>query len=73
LFTISAAWKPPAKKDIRGHGSSLAAMIALYGGQERSSTEWGQMAGLAGLRVTFEAYPPFREDEIEMRMVESSV
>ncbi|KAF7166157.1 hypothetical protein CNMCM5623_010034 [Aspergillus felis] len=50
-----------------------AAMIALYGGRERSSTEWHQMAGLAGLRVTFEAYPPFGEGLIEMRMVGSSV
>ncbi|GFF92073.1 O-methyltransferase, putative [Aspergillus lentulus] len=50
-----------------------AAMIALYGGRERSSTERHQMAGLARLRVTFEAYPPFKEGLIGMRMVESSV
>ncbi|RHZ70724.1 hypothetical protein CDV55_106837 [Aspergillus turcosus] len=48
-----------------------AAMIALYGGRERSWAEWHQMADLAGLRVTFEAYPPFGEGLIEMRKLES--
>jgi hypothetical protein len=48
-----------------------AAMIALYGGRERSSAEWHQMADFAGFRVTFEAYPPFGEGLVEMRKLES--
>lgn len=44
-----------------------ASMIALYGGRERSSVEYKQMAGLAGLEVTFEGYRPFDECIIEMR------
>ncbi|BCS26953.1 uncharacterized protein APUU_60001A [Aspergillus puulaauensis] len=34
-----------------------AAMILLYGGRERTSLEWRQMAKLAGLKVTFEGIP----------------
>ncbi|KAB8226230.1 S-adenosyl-L-methionine-dependent methyltransferase [Aspergillus novoparasiticus] len=44
-----------------------SAMIALYAGRERSAVEWRQMAALAGLKVTFEAYPEFGEGLIEMR------
>ncbi|KAE8415050.1 S-adenosyl-L-methionine-dependent methyltransferase [Aspergillus pseudocaelatus] len=44
-----------------------SAMIALYGGRERSAVEWRQMAALAGLKVTFEAYPEVGEGLIEMR------
>ncbi|KNG82954.1 O-methyltransferase [Aspergillus nomiae NRRL 13137] len=44
-----------------------SAMIALYAGRERSAVEWRQMATLAGLKVTFEAYPEVGEGLIEMR------
>ena len=44
-----------------------ASMIALYGGRERSSAEWKQMAALCGLEVTFEIYPDKGESLVEMR------
>ena len=44
-----------------------ATMITLYGGRERSSPEWNQMAALCGLKVTFEAYPDMGECLVEMR------
>lgn len=49
------------------YGKMHATMIELYGGRIRSGTEWKRMAGLAGLRVTFEAYPALGEGLIEMR------
>ncbi|KAL3457040.1 S-adenosyl-L-methionine-dependent methyltransferase [Aspergillus heterothallicus] len=42
------------RKDI---AAVHAAMILLFGGRERTPQEWHQMAKLAGLKVTFEAYP----------------
>lgn len=51
------------KNNVRLH----ATMIVLYAGRERSASEWHQMAALAGLKVTFEAYPPLGEGLIEMR------
>ncbi|RAL07122.1 putative O-methyltransferase [Aspergillus homomorphus CBS 101889] len=44
-----------------------ASMIVLFGGRERSATEWRQLAALAGLQVTFEAYPDGGEGLVEMR------
>ncbi|RAH47326.1 putative O-methyltransferase [Aspergillus brunneoviolaceus CBS 621.78] len=44
-----------------------ASMIALFGGRERSASEWRQLAALAGLRVTFEAYPEGGEGLVKMR------
>lgn len=44
-----------------------ATMITLYGGRERSSPEWNQMATLCGLKVTFEGYPDMGECLVEMR------
>ncbi|KKK13957.1 hypothetical protein ARAM_000205 [Aspergillus rambellii] len=44
-----------------------ATMVALFGGRERTSREWHQMAALAGLQVTFEAYPEFGEGVVEFR------
>ncbi|KAG0152717.1 O-methyltransferase, putative [Penicillium digitatum] len=44
-----------------------ASMIALYGGRERNSVEWKQMAGLCGLEVTFEVYVRAGESLVEMR------
>ncbi|KAL4769841.1 S-adenosyl-L-methionine-dependent methyltransferase [Aspergillus nidulans var. acristatus] len=46
-----------------------ASMIALYGGRERTSAEWRQMAALAGLRITFEAYPDLGEGVVEFRKI----
>lgn len=44
-----------------------ATMIALYGGRERSSAEWKQMAALCGLEVTCEVYPDDGLSLVEMR------
>lgn len=44
-----------------------AAMIELYGGRERYSKEWHQLAELAGLKVTFEACPTFGVGLVEMK------
>lgn len=49
------------------YGKMHATMIDLYGGRLRSSQEWKQMAAIAGLKVTFEAYPKAEEGLIEMR------
>lgn len=46
-----------------------ASMIALYGGRERSSVEWRQLAGVCGLRVSFEKYEIVGESLVEMRLV----
>ncbi|KAL2871902.1 putative O-methyltransferase [Aspergillus lucknowensis] len=48
-----------------------SSMVALYGGRERNSAEWRRMAALAGLKVTFEAYPELGEGVIEFRKKES--
>lgn len=50
-----------------GNAPIHASMIALYGGRERSSEEYKQMAELAGLEVTFEAYRLYDECVVEMR------
>lgn len=52
-----------------GNAAMHATMIALYGGRERSSEEWRQMASLCGLEVTFEAYPEVGECLVEMRKI----
>ncbi|KAL2859864.1 S-adenosyl-L-methionine-dependent methyltransferase [Aspergillus lucknowensis] len=44
-----------------------AFMMLVFGGRERVSSEWHQMAALAGLQVTFEAYPDFGPGLIEFR------
>ena len=49
------------------YGNMHAAMIEQFGGRERSSKEWKQMASMAGLKVTFEAYPVAGEGLVEMR------
>jgi hypothetical protein len=46
-----------------------AAMIVMYGGRERTSAEWWNLAAEAGLMVTFEAYPPVGECLVEMRKI----
>ena len=50
-----------------GLASVQASMISLYGGRERSSAEYKQMAELAGLEVTFEGYRFYDECVVEMR------
>ncbi|OAP64284.1 hypothetical protein AYL99_00256 [Fonsecaea erecta] len=54
------------------YGKMHATMIQLYAGRIRSSREWKQMAALAGLEVTFEAYPIAGEGLVEMRKLASS-
>ena len=49
-----------------------ASMIALYGGRERSPSEWRQLAQVSGLEVSFEAYVQAGESLIEMRKVGQS-
>ncbi|KAL4915421.1 S-adenosyl-L-methionine-dependent methyltransferase [Aspergillus aurantiobrunneus] len=45
-----------------------ATMILLYGGRERNADEWRQLAVLAGLKVTFVAFPAgSRQGLVEMR------
>ncbi|KAJ5112930.1 hypothetical protein N7456_001464 [Penicillium angulare] len=46
-----------------------ASMIALYGGRERSATEWRQLAQVSGLEVSFEAYASKGESLVEMRKI----
>lgn len=46
-----------------------SSMIALYGGRERSSAEWRQLAGVCGLKVSFEKYETAGESLVEMRLV----
>ncbi|KAJ9292727.1 hypothetical protein DTO271G3_8541 [Paecilomyces variotii] len=75
LQKISKAMAPYSRLLIHefsknvNYGKMHATMISLFGGRLRSSREWKQMAGLCGLQVTFEAYPPAGEGLIEMRMV----
>jgi hypothetical protein len=45
-----------------------SSMIALYGGRERSSAEWRKLAGVCGLRVSFEKYEIAGESLVEMRL-----
>ncbi|KAL2864258.1 uncharacterized protein BJX67DRAFT_373972 [Aspergillus lucknowensis] len=47
---------------------SHAAMVVLYGGRERSVEEWNELVELAGLQVTFYAFPDDRGlGVVEMR------
>ncbi|KAJ0416329.1 S-adenosyl-L-methionine-dependent methyltransferase [Aspergillus carlsbadensis] len=46
------------------------AMILLFGGRERTEPEWRLMAKLAGLEVTFAAFPRFAPGVIEFRTLE---
>ncbi|KAL4866613.1 hypothetical protein BDV12DRAFT_198964 [Aspergillus spectabilis] len=51
----------------RNYAFMHASMVALYGGRERTGAEWRRMAALAGLKVTFEAYPELGEGVVEFR------
>ncbi|KAJ5688417.1 hypothetical protein N7536_011036 [Penicillium majusculum] len=76
LQKISRAMAPGSRILIIEYAKNLtytslhASMIALYGGRERSSVEWRQMAGLCGLEVTFEVYVKAGESLVEMRIVQ---
>ncbi|OQE40999.1 hypothetical protein PENCOP_c005G05808 [Penicillium coprophilum] len=73
LQKISRAMAPGSRVLIIEYAKNLtytslhASMIALYGGRERSSVEWKQMADLSGLEVTFEVYVRAGESLVEMR------
>ncbi|KGO67499.1 O-methyltransferase, family 2 [Penicillium italicum] len=73
LQKISRAMVPGSRVIIIEYAKNLtytslhASMIALYGGRERSSVEWKQIAGLCGLEVTFEVYVRAGESLVEMR------
>ena len=73
LQKISKAMAPGSRILIIEYAKNLtytslhASMIALYGGRERSPEEWRQIAGLTGLKVTFEAYVKAGESLVEMR------
>ncbi|KAJ5860682.1 uncharacterized protein N7529_007992 [Penicillium soppii] len=75
LQKISRAMAPGSRVLIIEYAKNLtytslhASMIALYGGRERSATEWRQIAGLTGLEVTFEKYVRAGESLVEMRKV----
>ncbi|KAJ9492405.1 hypothetical protein VN97_g802 [Penicillium thymicola] len=78
LQKISRAMAPGSRVLIIEYAKNLtytslhASMIALYGGRERSSMEWRQMAGLCGLEVTFEVYVKAGESLVEMRRIVQS-
>lgn len=73
LQKISRAMAPGSRVLIIEYAKNLtytslhASMIALYGGRERSSAEWRQIASLTGLKVTFEKYVRAGESLVEMR------
>jgi O-methyltransferase. len=62
LQKISRAMAPTSRLLIIEYAKNMtytslhASMIALYGGRERSASEWRQLASVSGLRVTFEQY-----------------
>jgi hypothetical protein len=70
---VAAAMEPDSRMLIHEfaknstYGKMHATMITLYAGRIRSSREWKQMAALAGLELTFEAYPLAGEGLVEMR------
>lgn len=72
MKTISNAMGPNSRMLIHEfaknstYGKMHATMIQLYAGRIRSSSEWKRMAALAGLQVTFEAYPVAGEGLVEM-------
>lgn len=65
----SRIWVQEYSKNLR-YAQMHASMIAMYGGRERSSAEWRDIAGLVGLEVTFERYPEKGEGLVEMRLPE---
>jgi hypothetical protein len=76
LQKISRAMAPTSRLLIIEYAKNMtytslhASMIALYGGRERSASEWRQLASVSGLRVTFEQYVRAGESLVEMRRAE---
>ncbi|KAJ5129165.1 uncharacterized protein N7515_005204 [Penicillium bovifimosum] len=76
LQKISRAMGPGSRVLIIEYAKNMtytslhASMIALYGGRERSATEWRQLASLTGLEVTFENYVRAGESLVEMRKID---
>ncbi|KAL4803731.1 S-adenosyl-L-methionine-dependent methyltransferase [Aspergillus unguis] len=74
LQKIAAAMAPYSRLLVHEFSKNVhyakmhASMVALYGGRERTGSEWRQMAALAGLKVTFEAYPELGEGLVEFRL-----
>lgn len=74
LQKISRAMAPTSRLLIIEYAKNMtytslhASMIALYGGRERSGSEWRQLARVSGLQVTFEAYVRAGESLVEMRL-----
>ncbi len=70
---ISAAMAPYSRLLVHEFSKNVnyakmhASMSVLFGGRERTGTEWRRMAALAGLEVTFEAYPELGEGLLEFR------
>lgn len=79
LQKISRAMSPASRLLILEYAKNMtythlhATMIALFGGRERSSTEWRQLASVADLEVTFEAYVPAGESLVELRRADRSI
>ncbi|KAL4789552.1 S-adenosyl-L-methionine-dependent methyltransferase [Aspergillus venezuelensis] len=46
-----------------------SAMTVLYGGRERTPAEFRQLGEMAGLKVTFEAFPPKGDGVVELMKV----
>ncbi|KAI9848029.1 MAG: hypothetical protein M1837_001131 [Sclerophora amabilis] len=73
---ISTAMAPHSRLLIHefskntNHGKMHATMIDLYAGRLRSGIEWRQMAAIAGLEITFEAYPMAGEGLVEMKKIQ---
>ncbi|KAL4788321.1 hypothetical protein BJX76DRAFT_353349 [Aspergillus varians] len=73
LQKLSAAMAPYSRLLVHEFSKNVhyakmhASMVALYGGRERTGAEWRRLAGLAGLKVTFEAYPELGEGVVEFR------
>ncbi|KAJ6131002.1 hypothetical protein N7523_001462 [Penicillium sp. IBT 18751x] len=76
LQKISRAMAPTSRLLIIEYAKNMtytslhASMIALFGGRERSASEWRQLASVSGLRVTFEKYVRAGESLVEMRRAE---
>ncbi|KAJ6088248.1 hypothetical protein N7486_009509 [Penicillium sp. IBT 16267x] len=73
LQKLSQAMAPTSRLLIIEYAKNMtythlhASMIALFGGRERSASEWRQLAQVSGLKVTFEAYVAGGESLVEMR------
>lgn len=75
LQKLSRAMGPSSRLLIIEYAKNMtytnlhSSMIAFFGGRERSSAEWRQLASVCGLRVTFETYAQAGESLVEMKRV----